>query len=209
MLKKQNFTKIRMKSFLKGIGFMILIFNILKVTANDSTPKDDASGNSLQFIISKVDIEENNDLNHNPLGTIPIIMPAKAYITLPSPQTEKNKKNFSKIAKSLMSGSRIKAKKPLVQSTPSVKLAKVKLTTVTVPVKVNTTSFKVFEMTGFCNSKADGLYDDPDDCENFIICFANRTFRTKCAYGTLWNHIRKECDYPGKGKNQNIFKILK
>lgn len=58
---------------------------------------------------------------------------------------------------------------------------------------------KLFELGGYCNQKEDGLHDDPEDCENFIICFADRTFRTKCAYGTLWNHITKECDFPEKG----------
>ncbi len=57
----------------------------------------------------------------------------------------------------------------------------------------------MFELGGYCNQKEDGLHDDPEDCENFIICFADRTFRTKCAYGTLWNHITKECDFPEKG----------
>ena len=37
-----------------------------------------------------------------------------------------------------------------------------------------------------------------EDCENFIICYAGRTFRTKCATGTKWNHWRKECDYSEK-----------
>jgi hypothetical protein len=40
------------------------------------------------------------------------------------------------------------------------------------------THLRIFEIGGFCNLKSDGLYDDPDDCENFIICFADRTFRT-------------------------------
>jgi hypothetical protein len=64
---------------------------------------------------------------------------------------------------------------------------------------VQATHLKIFEVGGYCYSKGDGLFDDPEDCENFIICYAGRTFRTKCAYGTMWNHIRKECDFPEKG----------
>ena len=66
---------------------------------------------------------------------------------------------------------------------------------------------KLFEIGGYCTSKDDGLHDDPEDCENFIICFADRTFRTKCAYGTLWNHVTKECDFPEKGYFFSIFTI--
>jgi hypothetical protein len=66
---------------------------------------------------------------------------------------------------------------------------------------------KLFELGGYCNQKEDGLHDDPEDCENFIICFADRTFRTKCAYGTLWNHITKECDFPEKGIYIQVDKI--
>ena len=51
----------------------------------------------------------------------------------------------------------------------------------------------------FCRSKSDGLYDDPDSCDKFIICYVQQTFRTKCADGTKWNHFTKECDYPVLG----------
>ncbi len=52
----------------------------------------------------------------------------------------------------------------------------------------------------FCHSIPDGLYDDPENCEKFIICYVQQTFRTKCADGTKWNHHTKECDYPELGK---------
>lgn len=60
------------------------------------------------------------------------------------------------------------------------------------------TSFRLFELGGYCEGKYDGLYTDLEDCENFIICYAGRTFRTKCAIGTKWNHWGKECDYADK-----------
>jgi hypothetical protein len=59
-----------------------------------------------------------------------------------------------------------------------------------------TPSTATVPITQFCQSKLDGLYDDSTDCSNFIICYANRTFRTKCAFGTLWNHHRTSCDFP-------------
>ena len=52
----------------------------------------------------------------------------------------------------------------------------------------------------YCTSKDGGFYDDPDSCENFIICFADKTFKIPCAHGTLWDHIKKQCDYIDRSK---------
>jgi hypothetical protein len=57
----------------------------------------------------------------------------------------------------------------------------------------------VSDKTDFCIARPDGLYDDPENCEKFIICYFEQTFRTKCADGTQWNHFNKECDYPELG----------
>ena len=59
--------------------------------------------------------------------------------------------------------------------------------------------FKTFEVGGLCTSMSDGLYHDPLNCDSFVICFAQRLFRTRCGRGTLWNHLRNECDYPANG----------
>ena len=50
----------------------------------------------------------------------------------------------------------------------------------------------------YCNSKAGGFYDDPESCENFIICFADKTFKIPCAHGTMWDHVKKQCDFSGR-----------
>jgi hypothetical protein len=51
-------------------------------------------------------------------------------------------------------------------------------------------------MIDLCANKTDGLYDDPHDCDSFVVCFSRSSFRTKCAFGTVWNSKRKECDWP-------------
>ena len=58
---------------------------------------------------------------------------------------------------------------------------------------------RLIEANNFCTMRTDGLYDDPENCEKFIICYMEQTFYTKCAEGTQWNHFSKECDYPELG----------
>ena len=60
---------------------------------------------------------------------------------------------------------------------------------------------RLIEANNFCSMRTDGLYDDPENCEKFIICYMEQTFYTKCAEGTQWNHFSKECDYPELGNN--------
>ncbi len=73
----------------------------------------------------------------------------------------------------------------------------------------NTANFgnarSVFNKNEFCHSMPDGLYDDPEYCEKFVICFVQQTFSTKCADGTKWNHHTKECDYPELGNFNQDF----
>lgn len=129
----------------------------------------------IRFIVSKTDYENKNDLDYK---NIPILLPADAFLS-PSSNEQKIKNNFSKIAKELIGEEKIN------QSASTA--AAIQLTTTTLD--VNT----------FCILKTDGLYSDPSDCESFVICFANRTFKTKCAYGTMWNHVRNQCDFAEKG----------
>lgn len=141
----------------------------------------------IRFIVSKTDYENRDEIDYK---NIPILLPADAFLSPPSSNEQKIKKNFSKIAKELIHGNQeINLTKPVTNTTTTY----IKLTTTAID--VNT----------FCILKTDGLYSDPSDCESFVICFANRTFKTKCAYGTMWNHVRNQCDFSEKGKIYLIF----
>ncbi|CAF0813890.1 unnamed protein product [Brachionus calyciflorus] len=141
----------------------------------------DTEPDRIKFIISKADYENvNQQIDYQ---NIPIVLPADAIIQT-SDKEDKLKNNFSKIAKVLIENNQSENKTEKL--TRSITTTTVKMTTTTIDVGT------------FCILKTDGLYSDPGDCESFVICFANRTFKTKCAYGTLWNHERSQCDFAEK-----------
>lgn len=146
-----------------------------------SLVKNNTDSDKIRFIVAKADYENKQDLDYK---NIPILLPADAFLS-PSSTEQKIKNNFSKIAKELIGDNKTKN---LAQSATSTTVFKL------------TTS--LLDVNTFCILKTDGLYSDPSDCESFVICFANRTFKTKCAYGTMWNHIRNQCDFSEKGKFQ-------
>lgn len=147
-----------------------------------SLTRNNSDSDKIRFIVSKTDYENRDDLDYK---NIPILLPADAFLSPPSSNEQKIKKNFSKIAKEL------------IHDNQAINLTKSVTNTTTAYIKLTTT---LIDVNTFCILKTDGLYSDPSDCESFVICFANRTFKTKCAYGTMWNHVRNQCDFAEKGK---------
>ncbi len=136
--------------------------------------------NYLPYISARL-ISSNSESNNN----MPVIKLASAQLSsAPTNETllKKRKKNFSHLAKSLLIASRMFDKKSVMGNSvdnadlenDTLKSAR-SFTTARIALQ---THLRIFEIGGFCNAKSDGLYDDPDDCDNFIICFADRTFRT-------------------------------
>ena len=211
------------------------------MNGNLANELNDENVRTIPFYISIADLEKYSKSTNS----IPIIVPAEAQLTEPNENEsfEKRKKNFSKIAQSLILATKYVDKKSLVQGQSKLveslhdrqqadspidgpshyfpptkenliskhryfkqrRTVAIAFITLMFSSSDEQTRLKLFESGGYCQTKMDGLYDDPEDCENFIICYAERTFITKCAYGTLWNHLRKECDFPENGK---LFSII-
>jgi hypothetical protein len=164
------------------------IYNSLLEVADASGAGNDLG--PISFIISKVDMD---DMTAKNLSTIPIIMPALAQLNEPEEDKvlSKRKKNFSKLAKTI-----ILASKNLRKKMGEAKIE----TTSPAEEEVATTTTTPFNMDTFCQFKEDDTYADPTDCQNFVICYSGKSFKTKCAAGTLYNHFHKDCDFESKGK---------
>ena len=47
----------------------------------------------------------------------------------------------------------------------------------------------------FCTGKANGLYPDPDNCQGFIDCVREISFKGLCSPGMAFDTTRHMCDY--------------
>lgn len=49
---------------------------------------------------------------------------------------------------------------------------------------------------GFCDGKANGNYQDPDNCYGFIACSNQIVYKMNCSDGLKYNKKTDQCDWP-------------
>jgi hypothetical protein len=174
-------------------------YNSLLEAVDASASNGELNLDPISFIISKVDMLANPQNQ----STIPIIMPASAQLTEPEEEkvVSKRKKNFSKLVKTIMLATKNLHKKNGSLSKDEITTTEEVVTTTT-PVPTTTP----FDVDTFCQFKDDDTYADPTDCQNFVICYGGKSFKTSCAAGTFYNHFHKDCDYEAKGKKNKYIK---
>jgi hypothetical protein len=159
----------------------------------------------ISFIISKADMGSGGSAAAvnaaNNYSTVPIIMPAAAQLTEPEDEkviVSKRKKNFSKLAKTIMLATKNLLKKKNGTNAEEEGDAEAVVSTTEPP--TTTTVTVPFNIDTYCQYKDDDTYPDRTDCQNFVICYAGKAFKTVCAAGTFYSHANKDCDYEAKGK---------
>jgi hypothetical protein len=170
----------------------------------------------ISFIISKVDMTGGPataaSTNTDSLSTIPIIMPASAQLNEPEEDTiisSKRKKNFSKLAKTIILASKkLLRRKNITEPVEEEGEAEEEIASTTTEAPTTTTTTIAFDVNTYCEFKDDDTYPDPSDCQNFVICYGGKAFKTACAAGTLYNHAHKDCDFETKGKTITTLKNL-
>ena len=54
----------------------------------------------------------------------------------------------------------------------------------------------MFILGGFCQSKANGNYPNPNNCNGYIACSTGYVYYMPCPSGLKWNNAKKLCDWP-------------
>ena len=67
---------------------------------------------------------------------------------------------------------------------------------VTINYFISLSSDDCFPGTGFCDGKANGNYQDPDNCYGFIACSNQIVYKMNCSVGLKYNKNTDSCDWP-------------